>query len=93
MLNILSWLPLLIFLVLSNSGVPAVFAMWTLDCFFAAAAFIAYFVDIPRGILARDKSLHKRRWVNREHSSAAMNSTAKNNAKDSALPAADIEMT
>ena len=57
--------------MLSNSGVPAVYAMWTLDGFFGTAICIAYFVDIPRGISARDKSLHKRRWVKREPASSS----------------------
>ena len=60
--NIISWLPLLIFLIMANAGF-LIEAMWSLCIFFAIGIVVLCFVDIDRGIAARDKTLHLRRWV------------------------------
>lgn len=65
--NIISWLPLLIFLIMANAGF-LIEAMWSLCIFFAVGIAVLCFVDIDRGIAARDKTMHLRRWVRNSNS-------------------------
>jgi hypothetical protein len=60
--NVLSWLPLLIFLLMANTGY-LIEAMWSLTAFFAAGFAVLCCVDAKRGAAARDKTMHLRRWV------------------------------